>query len=102
MKKLWIVLLGCFFAIICKAQEKPVIIGYVGGFKGLINVHVSPQKLSIINYAFVDVKNNRAWLHNETTDTVNLRRLDDLRKQNPALKVVISIGGWTWSGNFSD
>lgn len=102
MKKFRVVLLGCLFAITCKAQEKPVIIGYVGGFKGLINVHVSPQKLSIINYAFVDVKNNRAWLHNETTDTVNLRRLDDLRKQNPALKVVISIGGWTWSGNFSD
>jgi len=45
MKKFWVVLLGCLSAFICKAQEKPVIIGYVGGFRGLINVNVSPQKL---------------------------------------------------------
>jgi len=102
MKKFWVVLLGCLSAFICKAQEKPVIIGYVGGFRGLINVNVSPQKLSIINYAFVDVKDNRAWLHREATDTINFRKLNDLKKQNPALRVVISIGGWTWSGKFSD
>lgn len=102
MKKFWVVLLGCLSAVICGAQDRPVIIGYVGGYKGLINVKVSPQKLSIINYAFVDIKSNRAWLHRETTDTVNFRSLNGLKKQNPALKVVISIGGWTWSGNFSD
>ena len=67
-------------AIICKAQDKPVIIGYVGGYQGLITVNVSPQKLSIINYAFVDVKDNRAWLHREATDTVNFRKLNELKK----------------------
>jgi chitinase len=103
MKKFWIFVLAlCSSVIFCKAQDKPVIIGYVGGYRGLINVNVSPQKLSIINYAFVDVKNNRAWLHREATDTVNFRRLNELKKQNPALKIVISIGGWTWSGKFSD
>lgn len=96
------VLAWCLSAIICKAQDKPVIIGYVGGYKGLIAVNVSPQKLSIINYAFVDVKDNRAWLHRPATDTVNFRKLIELKKQNPQLKVVISIGGWTWSGKFSD
>lgn len=88
--------------VICKAQDKPVIIGYVGGYKGLITVNVSPQKLSVINYAFVDVKDNRAWLHRQATDTINFRKLNELKKQNPALKVVISIGGWAWSGKFSD
>jgi chitinase len=63
---------------------------------------VSPKKLSIINYAFVDVKDNRAWLHRQATDTVNFRKLNVLKKQNAALKIVISIGGWTWSGKFSD
>jgi len=102
MKKLlFSVLLFCSISF-CKAQDKPVIIGYVGGYRGLITVNVSPNKLSIINYAFVDVRNNRAWLHREATDTINFRKLNELKKVNPALRVVISIGGWTWSGKFSD
>lgn len=93
----------CLMAGSVTAQSsKPVIIGYVGGYRGLINVNVSPKKLTVINYAFVDIKDNRAWLHREATDTVNFRKLNELKKQNPALKIMISIGGWTWSGRFSD
>src|SRR3569833_1174998 len=89
----------------CQAQKhgKYAIIGYVGGYRGLIDttmVHAS--KLTVINYAFVDVQHNRAWLTNRKTDTINLRYLTSLRKKSPGLKIVISIGGWTWSKNFSD
>ena len=59
-------------------------------------------RLSHINYAFVDIKDNRAWLHFEATDTINLRKLSELKNINPQLKILISIGGWTWSKNFSD
>ena len=86
-----------------KGKTKPVIIGYVGGFRGLISTDsIDVWRLSHINYAFVDIKDNRAWLHNETTDTINLRKLSELKKINPALKILISIGGWSWSKNFSD
>lgn len=84
--------------------QKPVIIGYVGGYDGNIidASKIDAAKLSHINYAFVDVKANRAWLHNEQTDTINFRHLNELKKINPDLKIIISIGGWTWSKNFSD
>jgi len=86
-----------------RPKAKPVIIGYVGGFRGLIATDsIDVWRLSHINYAFVDIKDNRAWLHNEATDTVNLRKLSELKKINPDLKILISLGGWSWSKNFSD
>ena len=84
-------------------KKKPVIIAYVGGFRGLVNTDsINIWRLSHINYAFVDVKDNRAWLHNEATDTINLRRLSELKMLKPELNILISLGGWTWSKNFSD
>ncbi|NDV94622.1 chitinase [Dysgonomonas sp. 521] len=88
-----------------KTEEapKPVIIAYVGGYNGLVDVNkISPDKITHINYAFVDVKDGKAFLTNEATDTTNFRKLNELKQKNPDLKILISIGGWTWSRNFSD
>lgn len=95
---------------LCMAQQstpakkhKDVIIGYVGGYKGLANTYnIAAAKLTHINYAFVNVQHNRAVLGFEETDTVNFRNLNALKLQNPDLKIMISIGGWEWSENFSD
>src|SRR5690349_19220003 len=94
--------LGTYSSIAQKT--KPVIIGYVGGFRGNIiePSSIDAKRLSHINYAFVDINDNRAWLHNGKTDTINFRRLNELKSINPDLKIIISIGGWTWSKNFSD
>jgi len=84
-------------------KKKPVVIAYVGGFRGLVSTDsINIRRLSHINYAFVDVKDNRAWLHNEATDTINLRKLSELKLQKPDLSILISLGGWSWSKNFSD
>ena len=95
----------CDNKIVRSIDEEPrkVIIGYVPGFRGELDVSaIDPTKLTHMNYAFVDVKDSMAWLTNRTTDTVNFRKLNQLKKTNPDLKILISIGGWSWSENFSD
>ncbi len=80
-----------------------VIIGYVPGFRGDLDENaIDPQKITHINYAFVDVKDSTAWLTNMATDTINFRKLNRLKANNSDLKILISIGGWSWSKNFSD
>ena len=98
------------FVMIChtaisqkRHQQKPVIIGYVGGYHGrMVSDTIDVKRLTHINYAFVDIRDNRAWLHNEATDTINFRKLVALKELNQDLKILISVGGWSWSKNFSD
>jgi chitinase len=102
------------FASSCKSEQKnegaqaetksrPVVIGYVGGFHGLLDTeNIQANKLTHINYAFVDVKDGKAFLTNEKTDSTNFRKLNLLKEKNPGLQILISIGGWAWSENFSD
>ena len=74
------------------AIRKKVIIGYVGGYKGLADLSkIDANKLTHINYAFINVKNNRAFLNREATDTVNFQNLNKLKKVNPDIKILISI-----------
>lgn len=105
-------LFACFFPACKSGQEsihqtpvknKLAIIGYVPGFRGELDENtIDANKLTHINYAFVDVKDSMAWLTNMATDTINFRKLNYLKKKNPDLKILISIGGWSWSENFSD
>lgn len=84
-------------------KKKFIVNGYVGGYRGVVKVdEIDADKLTHINYAFVDVKDSTAFLTNLKTDSTNFRLLNGLKKINPDLKIVISIGGWSWSENFSD
>jgi chitinase len=102
----WIFLLLLIIAVLSAmktADKKPVVIGYVTGYSGLINAEkIDAGQLTHINYAFVNVKNNQAYLDNEKRDVENFRRLNTLKAKNSSLQILISIGGWSWSENFSN
>lgn len=59
------------------------------------------NRITHINYAFANIKDGKVVLGNEN-DAETLEKLNDLKKVNPKLKILISVGGWSWSKNFSD
>ena len=62
---------------------------------------IAADKLTRINYAFANIKDGRIVAVNPA-DEPNFAALSALKQQNPSLQVLISVGGWLWSGNFSD
>jgi chitinase len=90
------------------------IIGYYAGWtrasKGFTPLDIPAEKLTHVNYAFglIDER-NRAMLMDAEADVGsgdelggNFRDLRMLKERHPHLKTLISIGGWTGSGRFSD
>lgn len=59
------------------------------------------EKLTHINYAFADIRNG-VIEEGFKYDEENFIILNKTKVRNPDLKIMISVGGWTWSGNFSD
>jgi chitinase len=67
----------------------------------LTSGQVDPYIATRFNYAFANIQDGRivaGYAH----DAENFAFLTSLRRQNPRLTVLISVGGWLWSGNFSD
>jgi chitinase len=78
---------------------------------------IPAQYLTHINYAFANIsEDGEVILGDEWADTQiaypddpatsgllgNFRQLQLLKEANPGLQTLISVGGWTWSGRFSD
>ncbi len=83
------------------ADDRMKIIGYVFGSRDPDIENIDAAKLTHINYAFANIEDNEAVLE-RPFDQSNLSRLNALKEKNPDLKILVSVGGWTWSGNFSD
>lgn len=85
------------------------IIGYVAGWVGLDFSTIQAEKLTHINYAFancVDAEvifgTDKDLIDDAQLNAKDLENLKKLKSINPNLKILISVGGWTWSKNFSD
>jgi chitinase len=83
------------------ADTRIKIVGYVAGWRETDIENIDATKLTHINYAFANVVENKAVLQ-MPYDASNLYRLNKLKEVNPDLKILVSVGGWSWSGNFSD
>ncbi len=62
---------------------------------------IAAEKLSRINYAFANIQNGEI-VQGFAHDRENFQALNALKQRNPKLQILISVGGWTWSGAFSD
>ncbi len=62
---------------------------------------VAATRLTRINYAFANLKGGRL-VPGFSHDQENLAFLVSLKQLNPQLQILISVGGWSWSGRFSD
>ncbi|MHB2009837.1 MAG: glycosyl hydrolase family 18 protein, partial [Acidobacteriaceae bacterium] len=83
-------------------SKKFVIAAYVFPRNMLLTAdQVAANKLTRINFAFANIDKGRI-VEGDPSDAANLATLVGLKKENPDLTVLVSVGGWLWSGRFSD
>ncbi|MEN5210268.1 glycoside hydrolase family 18 protein [Stenotrophomonas terrae] len=79
--------------------QPPRLIGYV--MDSPAPLQLSAQKLDVVNFAFALVKPDGSVYLPESVDPARLHAVVAKRADNPALQIVLSIGGWG-AGNFSE
>ncbi len=92
----------CFVLRAEASAPRPVIVAYVFPRDNLLrDGEIAALKLTRINYAFANIKDGRI-VNGFAHDDQNLASLVALKQTNPTLTVLVSVGGWLWSGGFSD
>jgi chitinase len=63
---------------------------------------IPAAKLTHLNYAFANVEGGEVVIAHPELDLEMFAGLRELKQQQPHLKTLISVGGWSGSKNFSD
>jgi chitinase len=124
MKKLFFIPV-LFFAVSimfsgCNSQQKSnaekqavqtvknyMVVAYVAGYREFDFSTIDVSGITHINYAFANIRNGEVVFDTTKIDGVvpnagDIVELNSLKVIKPDLKVLVSVGGWTWSGGFSD
>jgi chitinase len=84
------------------AAPEKVVLAYVFPQNSVLQPgQIDAQRLTRINYAFANIDKGR-MVTGFDHDAENFSFLLSLKKENPSLTVLVSVGGWLWSTNFSD
>ena len=79
-----------------------IVVGYVFTQNIALEAgEIDARRLNRINYAFANIQDGR-MVTGFAQDAKNFASLRELKRQNPSLQVLVSVGGWLWSTNFSD
>lgn len=97
---LLIVLLLCSTTTLVFSQKNLVVFGYYAGRAGMVD-SFPVEKLTHLSFSFTHLKGSRMALGN-ARDSATLVSCVAQKKRNPALKVIVSMGGWTGCYTCSD
>lgn len=96
----------CLAAILAFAapalRAAPVVMGYIFPQNTLLeeqSIHLGG--MTRVNFAFALIRDGRI-VEGSANDGKNLAWLTAQRRSDPALEILISVGGWKGSGGFSD
>jgi chitinase len=89
-------------AVAVMTPSVPMVVGYVFPQNAALQPgEIDALSLSRINYAFANIQDGR-MVTGFAEDAKNFAFLTALKRANPSLTVLVSVGGWLWSTNFSD
>jgi chitinase len=88
-------------------EKEYMVVAYVAGYRDFDFATIDVSGITHINYAFGNIRDGEAIFDTTKIDGKNLtpkdiEKLLSLKSKNPELKVLVSVGGWSWSKGFSD